>query len=76
MCGLIGTIGFSKSKLLDLMAIAHRGPDVSDTWVSPNSELPVELGHTRLSILDLSENGRQPFLSPEGRYAFVFNGEI
>lgn len=76
MCGLIGTIGFSKSKLLDLMAIAHRGPDVSDTWVSPDSELPVELGHTRLSILDLSENGRQPFLSPEGRYAFVFNGEI
>ncbi len=76
MCGLIGTIGLSKSNLLDLKAIVHRGPDASDTWVSPDSELPVELGHARLSILDLSENGKQPFLSKEGRYVFVFNGEI
>jgi len=76
MCGLIGTIGLSKSNLLDLKAIAHRGPDDSDAWVSPDSELPVELGHARLSILDLSENGKQPFLSKEGRYVFVFNGEI
>jgi asparagine synthase (glutamine-hydrolysing) len=76
MCGLIGTIGFSKSKLLDLKTIAHRGPDAFGTWVSPNSEFPVELGHVRLSILDLSENGRQPFLTKDGRYIFVFNGEI
>ena len=34
------------------------------------------LGHTRLSIIDLSVNGHQPMASPDGRYTFVFNGEI
>lgn len=76
MCGIIGTIGFSKSNFLSLKSIAHRGPDVSDKWASPNSEFPVELGHTRLAILDLSENGNQPFLTKDERYVFVFNGEI
>lgn len=76
MCGIIGTIGFSNSKFLDLKTIAHRGPDASDTWVSPNSEFAVELGHTRRAILDLSENGNQPFLTKDERYVFVFNGEI
>lgn len=76
MCGLIGTIGFNKSKHLNLAAIAHRGPDCSGVWLSPDTEFPVEFGHTRLAILDLSEHGNQPFLSTEGRYVFVFNGEI
>ena len=42
----------------------------------PINELPVSLGHTRLSILDLSSSGNQPLLSHNDRYVFIFNGEI
>ena len=34
------------------------------------------LGHNRLSILDLSPAGRQPMVSPDGRYSLIYNGEI
>lgn len=34
------------------------------------------MGHQRLSILDLSDKGHQPFVSADGRYWMVFNGEI
>jgi asparagine synthase (glutamine-hydrolysing) len=36
----------------------------------------VALGHNRLSIIDLSEAGRQPMSDSQGRYWVVFNGEI
>ena len=36
----------------------------------------VTLCHSRLSILDLSDSGSQPFHSSNGRYSIVFNGEI
>jgi len=76
MCGLIGTIGFKDNSKLNLETIHHRGPDSSGRWNSLESEFPVELGHTRLAILDLTEAGYQPFLSDDERYVFVFNGEI
>jgi asparagine synthase (glutamine-hydrolysing) len=52
--------------------MAHRGPDqdgfyVSDDW---------SLGHRRLSIIDLSEQGRQPMTNEDGSIWVVFNGEI
>ena len=52
--------------------LEHRGPDDSGMWIGEN----VGLGHTRLSILDLSPGGHQPMLTPDGRFAMVFNGEV
>lgn len=52
----------------------HRGPDDAGIYYAP--EEGIALGHRRLSIIDLSTDGRQPFYSHDGRYAIVFNGEI
>lgn len=78
MCGIAGfvTSGFEQLTVqhLTLMgdAIAHRGPDQAGTYLDND----VGLCHRRLSILDLSEAGRQPMHSHCGRYLIVFNGEI
>lgn len=55
-------------------AISHRGPDDEGLWQDP--EAPLLLGQRRLSIIDLSPEGRQPMESHSGRYVIVFNGEI
>jgi asparagine synthase (glutamine-hydrolysing) len=52
----------------------HRGPDATGTHVDPSG--PALLGHNRLSIIDLSEAGRQPMSSADGQLHVVFNGEI
>jgi len=54
--------------------LAHRGPDDRGSWKSAGAEL--ELGHTRLSIIDLSDAGHQPMLSEDGRVVLVYNGEL
>lgn len=54
--------------------LRHRGPDDLGTWVDEHGG--IALGHTRLSILDLSPSGSQPMESPCGRYVLVHNGEI
>lgn len=56
------------------LAIAHRGPDDSGTWV--DAEAGLVLSHRRLSILDLSPEGHQPMVSADGRWVIAFNGEI
>ncbi|MEI6587333.1 MAG: asparagine synthase (glutamine-hydrolyzing) [Candidatus Moraniibacteriota bacterium] len=79
MCGITGkihldtgTVSVGDMKKMNL-AIAHRGPDDSGTYISPNQK--IGLGHQRLSIIDLSHFGHQP-MSYMDRYWIVFNGEI
>lgn len=81
MCGITGFLDASglsdnASSHLDSMvaALSHRGPDSSGSWLDRHRG--IALGHTRLSIIDLSPAGNQPMASPSGRYQMVFNGEV
>ena len=79
MCGIAGILSskgihFLTAKLpLMTNSIAHRGPDGFGYWYSEKEHLA--LGHRRLSIIDLSENGSQP-MHYLNRYTITFNGEI
>jgi len=53
-------------------AIAHRGPDADGVWFNDL----IALGHRRLSILDTSPAGHQPFFSEDRKLVMVFNGEV
>ncbi|HOX57022.1 MAG TPA: asparagine synthase (glutamine-hydrolyzing) [Candidatus Paceibacterota bacterium] len=55
-------------------ALRHRGPDDQGTWA--DADAGVALAHSRLAILDLSQEGHQPMHSANGRFVLVFNGEI
>jgi asparagine synthase (glutamine-hydrolysing) len=55
-------------------ALTHRGPDDSGLWVDPDGR--VAFGHRRLAIIDLSPEGHQPMVSPDGRWVISYNGEI
>ncbi len=74
MCGIFGLIGniAYERALQCLNKLTHRGPDGYGLWCQSN----ITLGHRRLSILDLSDNGKQPMSYAEGRYQITFNGEI
>lgn len=82
MCGLAGLVDSSgvsvealaerATRMADMLA--HRGPDDEAVWCDPNTG--VALAHRRLSIIDLSDMGRQPMISADGRFVLVFNGEI
>ena len=80
MCGIAGIWNLNGHPVnmpeLDRMTdvMAHRGPDGRGTYIDEAACLG--LGHRRLSILDLSDDGLQPFASPDGRYRITYNGEI
>lgn len=82
MCGILG--GWwqrSPSRLDDILGQAvrslhHRGPDDCGLNLDAVAGGSLALGHTRLSILDLSPAGHQPRISGNGRYVLSFNGEI
>jgi len=78
MCGIVGFISSSSSEpaLIQEMikGIQHRGPDANGIFI--NDEKTCALGHTRLSIIDLSEQANQPFYSRDGRYVIIYNGEV
>lgn len=73
MCGIVGGIGKIQGNTKSILElISHRGPDSSGYYVQQD----FFLGHTRLAIQDLSENGNQPMFSADNRYVIIFNGEI
>ena len=82
MCGITGFLTSSAETELELkflvgrMAdqLVHRGPDDRGVWVDHRAG--AALGHRRLSILDLSQDGHQPMHSASGRYVITFNGEV
>jgi asparagine synthase (glutamine-hydrolysing) len=78
MCGIAGIISpfspFVQQERLQLMADAlqHRGPNGEGFWV--NNDAAVGFAHRRLAIIDLTENGKQPFHYLH--YTLIYNGEI
>ena len=78
MCGVAGILR-TDGAAADAAAVRrmaqtlhHRGPDDSGVY----AQGPVALGHTRLSVLDLSARGGQPMRSEDGRFVLAYNGEI
>ncbi len=81
MCGICGFVTERNVTLEQLKrmndTMFHRGPDDSGEELFPFSEgASIGLAHRRLSILDLSPNGHQPFHSKDHNVTVVFNGEI
>ena len=76
MCGISGTVGLADQSVISRMvnALHHRGPDDLGVYVDPAKR--AALGHTRLSIIDLSDAAHQPMPYRNGRMQIVFNGEI
>jgi asparagine synthase (glutamine-hydrolysing) len=80
MCGISGVIGKGPAVVTSSMVesmnehIVHRGPDDGGSYI--DDELNVGFGHRRLSIIDLSQDGHQPFISTDENLILIFNGEI
>lgn len=79
MCGITGIFSENKISRFDVELVQkmndiqkHRGPDDEGIY----SGAHCVLGHRRLSIIDLSSDGHQPFSSEDGRFHLVYNGEI
>jgi asparagine synthase (glutamine-hydrolysing) len=79
MCGIAGSVRWAGiagdggvSRLVE--RLHHRGPDDRGLWRSPDGRCV--LGHTRLSVIDLSPAGHQPMIDSLTGNAIVFNGEI
>lgn len=79
MCGILGILsrhnqnhGFDTLWVNKLNLLNHRGPDGTGTYIDDH----LFLGHTRLSIIDLTQNASQPMLDNSRNYIIAFNGEI
>lgn len=78
MCGFVGFVDelekTEKEKIMSNMlnTIIHRGPDSQGIF----ADNQVSLGFRRLSIIDLSDAGTQPFYNEDKSVVLVFNGEI
>lgn len=77
MCGIIGIVGegatADRARLVAARELMRaRGPDDAGLWEAPG----VALAARRLAIVDPTPAGHQPMVTPDGRYAVVFNGEV
>jgi asparagine synthase (glutamine-hydrolysing) len=78
MCGIVAV--FSRRDPISsatmeraTSSLYHRGPDGQRHWISADRK--VALGHSRLSIIDLS-TGDQPIASEDERTRIIVNGEF
>ena len=79
MCGIAGIIDFQKNSDIELIRLMSdsmqtRGPDDSGVFFDDISDCQVALGHRRLSVLDLSNQGHQPYSFENIK--MVYNGEV
>ncbi len=76
MCGIFGHTNFNKKNIQHsrnaLDTLSHRGPDQWSDW----SDEDIYMGHRRLSILDISDNGKQPMFDENNTVVISVNGEI
>ncbi len=76
MCGIVGFTGavLNSDDVIKRMMdrIRHRGPDADGKYVDSD----IALGHRRLSIIDISEQGNQPIFNEDKSMVLIFNGEI
>jgi asparagine synthase (glutamine-hydrolysing) len=80
MCGICGIAGVEDEGLVRRMvdSLRHRGPDDAGVqrFQNPHDAQSTFLGHTRLSIIDLSRAGHQPMANEDRTVWIIFNGEI
>lgn len=83
MCGFVGfyswtdRVTLSEQQLVSMRdTMRPRGPDDAGLWCGRDAGLTIGLAHRRLSIIDLSDQARQPMSSADGLLSIVFNGEI
>src|ERR1700730_2579282 len=82
MCGIAGIFdyhhaegGVARPELIAMSDhMKRRGPDGEGIWLAEDAR--TGLAHRRLAIIDLSDTGRQPMQTEDGRYVITFNGEI
>lgn len=77
MCGIVGVLGNLPAEEVIIKAsdsLKHRGPDDAGLYINASEQ--IALAHRRLSIIDTSSAGHQPFFSQDKKIALVFNGEI
>ena len=75
MCGIFGGHNLDPEIKDNIISqLSHRGPDGSGYYIDKSQN--IILCHTRLSIIDVSNNGSQPMTDQTGNYIISFNGEI
>lgn len=79
MCGIAGILSTTDDVFVpDLRrmndSLLHRGPDSEGLWT--DMEAGIGLAHRRLAVVDISDAGHQPMISPSGRFVLSYNGEI